>query len=167
MREVGWIVCTLLSTLGLLLLLDTLRVPSPVRVALSALLLLATGAVAGFFAWRCTHRPSLSSAAGEADTQLDLKDELKSAFWFARQDSLSAAEILMLRHAAETVRRLDPRKTFPLRMPGSIAAAQVLGAIALALFVGHHARHPAGGGIALADDLKAEAHAGYRVGNCC
>ncbi len=150
--------CTVLSALGLYLLLETLGVPSPALVALATLLLLATGAAAAFFAWRCVHRPSLSSAAGEADARLDLKDELKSAFWFARQDSPSPAEVLMLRNAAETVQRLDPRETFPLRVPGNFGVAAALGAIALGLaFVSRDATHSAASGIALAGDLKADA----------
>ena len=166
LREAGWIVCTLLSALGLYRLVETLRAPSPVPVALSALLLLVAGAAAAFFGWRCAHRPSLSSAAGEADARLDLKDELKSACWFARQDAPSAAEALMLRHAAETVRRLDPRETFPLGVPGSLGAAAALGAIALVfVFTGHDATHPAVSGIALAGDLKAEARPISRAGN--
>ena len=158
LRELGWMVCTVLSALGLYLLLDTLGVPIPALVALAALLLLGVGAAAAFFAWRCVHRTDLSSAAGEADSRLDLKDELKTAFWFAREDVPSATEVLMLRHAAETVRRLDPRVACPLRIPGNFGAAAVLGVIALGLaFAGHDTTHPAGAGVALAGDLKADA----------
>jgi hypothetical protein len=138
LRELGWMVCTVLSALGIYLLLDALGVPIPALIALAALLLLGVGAAAAFFAWRCVHRTDLSSAAGEADSRLDLKDELKTAFWFARDDVPSATEVLMLRHAAETVRRLDPRVACPLRIPGNFGAAAVLGVIALGLaFAGH------------------------------
>jgi hypothetical protein len=166
LHEGGWIVCALLATLGLYLLLEIFRLPRPVLAASSALLLLAAGGAAAFFSWRCTHLPSLSSAADEADARADLKDELKSAYWFARLDAQSAAEALMLRHAADRVRRLDLRELFPLRLPGSFSAAAALGAIALALaFAGRHATHPAASGIALGGDLKGEARVGSRAGN--
>jgi hypothetical protein len=158
LRELGWMMCTVLSALGLYVLLDTLGVPIPALVALTALLLLAVGAAAAFFAWRCVHRTDLSSAAREADSRLDLKDELKTAFWFARGDVPSATEVLVLRHAAETVRCLDPRAAFPVRMPGNFGAAAVLGVIAFGLaFARHDTTHPAGSGVALAGDLKADA----------
>lgn len=159
-------VCTLLSALGLYLLFEILRLPSPVLVALSALLLLVATGAAAFFGRRCAHLPSLSAAADEADARADLKDELKSAYWFARLDTQSATEVLMLRHAAERVRRLDLRQVFPLRLPGSFSAAAALGAIALALaFAGRYANHPAASGAALVGDLEAGTRAVSRAGN--
>jgi len=158
--------CALLSALGLYLLCQTLRLPSPVLVALSALLLLVAIGVAAFFGWRCTYLPSLSCAADEADARANLKDELKSAYWFARLDTQSATEALMLHHAAQRLRRLDPREVFPLRMPGSFTAAAAVGAVALALaFAGRYASHPAASGIALAGDLEAVARAVSRADN--
>ncbi len=166
LREAGWIACALLSALGLYLLLHTFGAPNSVLVAVVALLLLATAVAVAFFAWRCAHRPSLSSAAGEVDARLDLKDELKSAFWFAHQDPPSAAEVLMLRHAAEMVLRLDLRVSLPFRVPGNFGAAAVLGAIVLGLtFAGRDTTHAAGSGVALAGDLKADARTLLHSGN--
>jgi len=165
LRELGRLVCTLLSALGVYLVLDAVGVPAPALVALGALLLLAACGVSALFVWRCAHRPSLLVAAGEADTRLALKDELKSAFWFARQHSRSATEVLMLHRAAETVQRLDLRKAFPVRVPGNFGVAAALGAIALGLtFASHDTTHSVGSGLALAGDLKADARKALRDG---
>lgn len=177
LQEGGWVVCTVLSALGLYLLFQNLGPPGAVLRALSALLLVGAGSAVAFFGWRWTHRASLSAAAGEADARADLKDELKSAYWFACQDTASAPQALMLSHAAQTVRRLDPREIFPLRMPGNFSAAAALGAIALALaLAGPVATRHTGSGVALAGDMEAEAgsasrdrnaddHAGFRFGS--
>lgn len=63
----------------------------------------------------------------------------------------------MLSHAAQTVRRLDPREVFPLRVPRNVFAAAALAAIAVALaLAGPVATRPTGSGVALAGDMKAE-----------
>jgi hypothetical protein len=166
LRDAGRLACVLLSALGLYLLFQTLHLPRPALFALSALLLLVAIGAAAFFSWRCAPLPSVSSAADEADARADLKDELKSAYWFARLDTQSAAQALMLRHAAQTVRRLDVREVFPLRLPGSFSAAVALSAIALALALGgRFATQPAVPGIAVAGDLKREARAAPSIGN--
>ncbi len=166
LREVGWIVCTLLSALALYLLLEGLRAPGSVLAAFSPLLLLVAGGAVALFGWRCARRPSLSSAAGEADARADLKDELKSAYWFACQDAASAAEALMLRQAAHTVRRLDLREVFPIRMPANIAAAAALGAVALTLaFLPRDAAHSVGTDLQSAGDGKVEERAASRGRN--
>ena len=165
-RDVGSIACTLLSALALYLVLHTLVVPSSVLFTVVVLLLLAAAAAVALFAWRCSHRPSLSSAAGEADAHLDLKDELKSALWFAHRELPSAAEVLMLRHAAEMVQSLDHRESFPLRVPGNFGAVAVLAAIVLGLAcIGRDTTHAAGSDVASAGDPKADAGTVLRGGN--
>ena len=167
LRGGGWILCTLLSGLAAYLLLQTLRVPSPVLAALSPLLLLATVGAAALVAWRCARRPSLTSVAGEADTRGNLKDELKSAYWFACQDVNSAWEAVVVRGAAQKIRDLDPRELFPLRIPGSFGIAVALGTIVLALCVIEwHATAPVGRALSAIGHLPPEARTpfGARTG---
>src|SRR6202008_2868072 len=101
-----------------------------------------------------------------ADARLDLKDELKSALWFAHREPSSAAEVLMLRHAAETVRGPAPRERFPLRVPGNFGAAAVLAAMVLGLaFAGRDTTHAAGSDVASVGDPKADARTALRARN--
>jgi hypothetical protein len=127
--------CVLLSSLALYLL-AALHLPAAVLAALAPLLLLTSAAAVAFCAWRCTRRPDLSAVAAEADARSGLKDELRSAHWFARQDATSAWEALVLGRAARTLRGLDPAHSVPLRLPASFGAAMVLGVAVLALALG-------------------------------
>lgn len=164
LRAGGWILCTLLSGFAVYFLLQTLRVPSPVLVALSPLLLLATVGAGAYVAWRWARRPSLTSAAGEADTRGNLKDELKSAYWFARQDARSVWEAAVVRGAAEKIRDLDPRELFPLRIPDSFGIAAALGTIVLALCViERHATAPVGPALSAVGHLAPEARTALRA----
>jgi len=164
-QEAGWLICSLLAAVALYLLLAVLQVPGPALTALAALLSLAAVAVTARFAWRCMRRVTLSRAAHAADTVLDLKDELKSALWFAQQDHASAAELLMLSRTAQTVHRFDPRKALPLRVPRSFLTAATLGAVALALSLAEHGNlQTNGAGVALAGDLRTDPRARSEAG---
>jgi hypothetical protein len=55
-----------------------------------------------------------------------LKDELKSAHWFAQRAARNAFVELLLTRAAQTAQRLDARRLFPLGVPRSALAAFVL-----------------------------------------
>jgi hypothetical protein len=133
LRELGWTASVLLGLLALYLLLRATPVPAAVLAALVPLLLLAALAVVLVYCWRVTRRPSLAHAAGRADAQGSLDDELKSAYWFVQHDDMSAPVASMLRHAARTVQRLDPRELFPLSVPASALPAVALAAVAVAL----------------------------------
>lgn len=143
MRHAGWTLCALLTASGLYLALEALRLPKPVLAALAPLLLLCAGAALALHGWRWTRRARLGAVAREADTRGDLKDEVRSAYWFARQDATSAWEAQMLRRAAQTVSRLDLRALFPFRVGASLAAAALLSALVLALaLTGRDLRQP-------------------------
>ena len=87
------------------------------------LLVGAALAIVALLVWRLTHRTSLAQAAGAADTRADLKDELKSAHWFAQREARDAFVELLLARAALTAQRLDARRLFPLAVPRSVLAA--------------------------------------------
>jgi hypothetical protein len=144
----------------LYLALAALRLPDAVLAALAPLLLLGAGAVVAVSGWRYTRRASLDAVAREADVQGDLKDEAQSAYWFARQDATSAWEALMLRRAAQTLSRLDLRAVFPFRLPRSLRAAALLGAIVLMLaHVERDARQASSSALASAGGPQGEGRA--------
>lgn len=131
--------CALLVAAALYRALEGLRLPAPVLTALLPLLVVCTGAAAALFGWRGLRRASLSAVASEVDARGRLVDEVKSALWFARQETNSAWESLMLRRAARKVSGLDLRALFPLRLPVSLRTAALLGVLVVVLgFVGRH-----------------------------
>lgn len=76
----------------------------------------------GYAIWAARRRsPNLARAAGLADERAELKDELKSAYWFAEQRMNSALVGLQLHRAAERARQLDAAKVVPVTVPRSVA----------------------------------------------
>ena len=127
----------LLAAAALYLLLERSGMPASVRAALVPFFLFAGAAAIGWLTWRCTRRRSLQNVAAIADARCRLNDELASACWFARQETPSAWEALVLGRAVRTTGRLDAAAVFPLCVPRSLAAAAGLGAAVLVLmFVG-------------------------------
>jgi hypothetical protein len=127
LRDAGMLGCALFGLLALHQIVRAL-VPVPAVVAaLTPLFILATLACAGRFAWRLSRRVTLAEAAGAADARAGLKDELKSAYWLGERSAEARARPalvpLLMRRAAGDAQRLDPRRLFPLRLPGSMAAA--------------------------------------------
>jgi len=133
LHELGWIATALIGLLALYLALRALPLPAPVLAATAPLLLLAAIAALPLSYWRLTRRPSLAHTAGRADARAGLDDELKSAYWFVRQEDQSTAVASMLRHAAHTVQRLELRQVFPVSVPGSVLCAAALAAAAAML----------------------------------
>jgi hypothetical protein len=131
MRELGWLACALVALRLLPEVLKVLGVPSLVLSALTPVLVIAALAVAALSAWRLASRTTLAHAAGAADTRAGLKDQLRSAQWFALRGPQDAFVELLLARAAQTVERLDARRLFPMAAPRSVLAA-----LALAIFTG-------------------------------
>ena len=134
--ELGRLACALVA-LGLLAeVFEVLGVPPPVRSVLVALLVVAALVVVALFAWRLTRPTTLAQAAWAADSRADLKDEIKSAHWFAQSPARDDLVELLLARAARTAQRLDVRRLFPLGVPRSAIAALALavGTGALAWF---------------------------------
>ena len=91
---------------------------------------LAGGALLTLFCalvlWKAARPASTMQAAGAADSAADLKDELKSAWWFVSQGQLSDLATLQLARAADKARTLRPRALVPLRAPRSVVLLLVL-----------------------------------------
>jgi hypothetical protein len=68
----------------------------------------------------------LERAAGVADTRAGLNDEIKSAYWFMRQDDSSPWIEHLVGRAASTARRLDPRGLVPVAIPKRFGVAAAL-----------------------------------------
>lgn len=80
-----------------------------------------------FILWSQRGGRQLARAAGVADMRAGLNDEIKSAYWFMRQDHSSPWIEHLVRRAASTARTLDPRGLVPVAIPKRFG-------IALALF---------------------------------
>jgi hypothetical protein len=133
MPELGRFACALIGLALLAEVFQALSLPPPFLSALTALLALAALAVAALFVWRLARPITLAQAAGAADTRAGLKDQLKSAHWFAQRPAPDALVELLLTRAADTAQRLDARGLFPLGLPRSALAALVLAILTGAL----------------------------------
>src|SRR5215470_19892643 len=109
-----WLVAEILEACGL---------PSPVLTALASLLLIAALLVVAWFTWRLVRATTLNQAAEAADRRADLKDELKSAHWFAQRGPRNAFVDVLLTRAAQTAQTLDARRLFPMGVPRSALSA--------------------------------------------
>lgn len=124
LRNLAWAACAISSTFLVYQILATV-IPAPaVMSVLKALLILLLVGVVGFFSARSARRTTLAQAAAATDTRADLKDELKTAYWFVRQGEASPLIDLQIRRAALAVQQLHPNKLFVIAIPrGAIATA--------------------------------------------
>lgn len=113
--------------LGALLLIEVAPLLVPVSVP-PGTLIVAAGSVAflAFLIWSQVGGWRLERAAGVADQRAGLHDEIKSAYWFIRQDDSSPWVDLLVGRAAQTARRLDPRRLVPVTIPRRFGLALVL-----------------------------------------
>ena len=116
--------------LGLLLALQVLGalfpLPLPsIAVVLGLWLLL----VAGTWLWKSTRSRGLGRAAGISDRRAELKDELKTAYWFISHGEPTPWTDYQAGLAAGTAARLDPVQLVPVAMPRGAAIAVVLAAL--------------------------------------
>ena len=86
---------------------------------------------------------SLEEAAGIADDAAQLRDELKSTLWFSRSGDTSPWVAALLHRCSATVRGLDAGKLVPLRLPSTLWAVVILGAVlaAAVMLSPHFASH--------------------------
>jgi hypothetical protein len=129
----GDLACALIVLLLFAQVLAALGVPSKILSALTPLLAMAAIAVLVVFVWRIGRRATLAQAAGAADARGGLRDELKSAYWFALAPDRDAYIAELLTRAAQTAQTLDARNLIPLAVPRSAHAALVLAVFAGAL----------------------------------
>ncbi|HEV8644269.1 MAG TPA: hypothetical protein VGR01_01720 [Burkholderiales bacterium] len=133
MRELGRYACALVALCLLAEVLETFGVPAPVLSAAAPLFVIAALAIVALLTWRLAYPTTLAQAAGAADTRAGLKDELKSAHWFAQRTARDAFVELLLTRAARTAQTLDARRLFPLAVPRSALAALSLAILTGAL----------------------------------
>jgi hypothetical protein len=126
MPELGRFACALIALALLGEVFQALSLPAPFLSTLTALLVLAALGVVALFVWRLARPITLAQAAQAADTRAGLKDQLKSAHWFAQRPAPDALVELLLTRAARTAQRLDARGLFPLGVPRSALAALAL-----------------------------------------
>ena len=111
-------VCLLLGAL-LAVKIVSMLLPVPVPTTLSVIGL-AAALYAGFLVWSQIGARQLGRAAGVADRRGDLHDELKSAYWFMRQDRPSPQSEWIrtqVARAALTAGRLDVKRLVPTLIP--------------------------------------------------
>jgi hypothetical protein len=112
-----------------------LRLISPANVALWRVLL-AIGVLAAiaWVAWQGRRQLNLARAASEADERANLKDELKSAYWFLGRDERSPLIEVLLQRACGTAKGLIAPQVVPGVAPKRVALlislAVVTGALA-------------------------------------
>jgi hypothetical protein len=130
-RELGRFACALVALLLFAEVLKTFGVPVPVLSSVEPLFFVAALVVLALLIWLLAGSATLAEAAGAADARADLKDELKSARWFAGLTSRDAFVELLLTRATRTAQTLDARRLFPLAVPRSARVA-----LALAILTG-------------------------------
>jgi chemotaxis protein histidine kinase CheA len=81
-----------------------------------------------FVAWRSMQKATLDQAASSADTNGELQDELKTAFWFANNPRPSEWVEAQMRRAAHTAQNLNLDVLYPrhIHRTSYIAAAMLL-----------------------------------------
>ena len=114
--------------LGALVLIELAPRLVPVNMPPGSLIVgVGSAAFLAFLLWSQIGGRQLGRAAGVADIRAGLNDEIKSAYWFMRQDDSSPWIDLLVGRAAATARRLNPRRLVPVAIPKRFG-------IALALF---------------------------------
>ncbi len=114
--------------LGVLLIIEVAPRLVPVDLPPGALIVsIGSAAFLAFFFWSQLGHRQLERAAGVADLRAGLNDEIKSAYWFMRQDigqddSSPWIDVLVGR-ASETARRLDSRRLVPVAIPKRFGVA--------------------------------------------
>jgi hypothetical protein len=133
LREAACVACALLALLALHQGLRLVISAPEVLAALLPFFFLAAAGAGAVFAVRMWRAPTLTQAAAAADSRAGLKDELRSALWFAQHGGGGPVAGLLLARAARTVQALDARRLFPLALPPLVASALGLALAAVAL----------------------------------
>src|SRR5262245_6670439 len=128
-HELGGLAWALVALWLIAEILQAFALPDPVLTALASLLLIAALIMMAWFTWRLVRPTTLTQAAEAVDSRADLKDELKSAHWFAQGGPRNAFVDVLLTRAAQTAQTLDARRLFPMGVPRSAVTAFVLAVV--------------------------------------
>ncbi len=139
LREFGFVCFLFLaSVLAFQLIRLFISIPAGVDTYLPKIWLVAFSV---FFVWRVTRKRTLAQAAAIADGEGDLKDELKTAYWFIKNDTEDGEKDaspwieLQTRRAATTAADLDLGQLVPTIVPkGMFLADGILFAIGIFLW---------------------------------
>ena len=113
--------------IGALVLIELLPRLVPVTMPPDGLIVGAgSAAFLAFLLWSQLGGRQLVRAAGVADRRAGLNDEIKSAYWFMRQDDSSPWIDLLVGRAADTARRLKLRGLVPVTIPKRFGVALAL-----------------------------------------
>src|SRR5262249_43991639 len=84
--------------------------------------------LSAFVVWRIAQRLTLNEAAASVDQKADLKDELKTAFWFIKNPRASEWIDAQIHRAAVSAQGLNLNLLYPRRIP---RASYIVAAMAL------------------------------------
>lgn len=124
---VALVLATLVS-LKIIGMLVPISAPAPLLIVG-----ISTAAFLGFLVWSQYGAQRLGQAAAVVDTRGNLHDEIKSAYWFMRQEHRTMWTDAQLERAALTARGLQPTGLVPTVVPPRFWGALGLGAILLFL----------------------------------
>jgi hypothetical protein len=123
LRELAWVACLISGTFLVYQILAVVIDVPAVMSAMSVLLILFAVVSVGFFVVRIFRPIALDETATVTDLRAQLRDELKTAYWFTRRGATSPLIDLQIQRAARAARELDPRKLFSIAVPRSAYAA--------------------------------------------
>lgn len=131
LRDLALALCAALAVLVGFKLLDFVFLFSTttIRVVLALTVL----AFLGYAGMRGSKRRSLMEAAAAADRLGSLSDELKSAYWFIRENKKSDWVDRQVQRAARTARGLNVQRVLPVRLPQTSLVALGLFGLLLGL----------------------------------
>ncbi len=109
-----------------------LLAPSATTLRYALFVLVALGAVVWVIG-RARREYGLAQAAGEADERANLKDELKSAYWFLGRKERSPLIDALLQRASGTAKRITAPQVVPGAMPRGVALLALLAVLSSAL----------------------------------
>jgi len=127
----AWLTGASCALVGMHLLLVGARAPHAVLLAMRPMLLLAAFAVVASFVWTLARRVDPSVVAGELDVRAGLRDEIKTAWWFASQPGHTAWKALLLHRAVDTLGTITPATVVPVRPARGLVLASGLGLLVL------------------------------------
>jgi hypothetical protein len=122
--------CLVMATLVTIELVS--RVVAVATPSALVIVLIALVVYLAFFIWSQRAGQQLGIAAGVADSRGDLHDELKSAYWFMRQDFRTEWTDTQVARATETARNFPIKRLIPTEVPQRFWTALGLAAILVA-----------------------------------